>query len=161
MGFAENLAKQKKKVTSNNVYYEELESAALHGLVDAATKYDPKRGPFEVYARSRINGEMEDYLRALGTNWGVRSVDSALVIEENKPEYDTSHVIEAVMRLLPEKGQKMFRMYYLERMTMKDIGERLGISESMVSWQIRQYRNLLQKQKDRIIDLAAQISECS
>lgn len=160
MRFAENLAKQKKQVTSKNIYYEDLEAAALHGLVDAATKYDPKKGPFEVYARRRINGEMEDYLRDLGYNWGVRSVDPALVIEDRKPEYNIYHIVEAAMRLLPEKGQQMFRMYYFEHMTMKQIGERLKISESMVSWQFRQYRNLLQKQKDRIIDLADQISEC-
>ncbi len=45
---------------------DEMTSAAYFGLVDAACKYKPTKGEFEGYAKFRIVGEIQDYLRGLG-----------------------------------------------------------------------------------------------
>ena len=56
-----------------NISQEELVSAGLVGLMDAVTKFDPKRNvKFKTYANYRIRGAMWDELRAL--DWAPRSI---------------------------------------------------------------------------------------
>ena len=48
-----------------SVEVDDLISAGTLGLLDAATRFDERRGvPFEAYARTRINGAIRDSLRA-------------------------------------------------------------------------------------------------
>ena len=66
MPLADNLAKKKSQSVPKSISLDELKSAAYMGLVDAASKFDDKKGvPFSCYARIRISGEMKDYLRSL------------------------------------------------------------------------------------------------
>lgn len=55
--------------TPKCVQFEELQSAAYLGLVNAAQKYKEDK-PFKPYASFRIYGEIKDYLRSL--SWGSR-----------------------------------------------------------------------------------------
>lgn len=56
-----------------NVELDDLKSAGVIGLIDAAEKYDPERSAnFKSYAEIRIRGAMVDELRAL--DWVPRSV---------------------------------------------------------------------------------------
>lgn len=58
-----------------HVRRDELVSAGLLGLAQAAHAWDPERGvPFEHYARRRITGALLDELR--GRDWAARSVRS-------------------------------------------------------------------------------------
>jgi len=71
MFLAQKIAKSKKKKISC-VSYEELESAAYLGLVEAANLYDSKENDcFAAYAVFRIIGAVQDYLREL--SWGSRA----------------------------------------------------------------------------------------
>jgi RNA polymerase sigma factor for flagellar operon FliA len=46
-------------------YFDELRSAALYGLVEAAERYDPKRGgAFLAFAQLRVRGAIIDYIRS-------------------------------------------------------------------------------------------------
>jgi RNA polymerase sigma factor for flagellar operon FliA len=46
-------------------YFDELRSAALYGLVEAAERYDPKRGgAFFAFAQLRVRGAIIDYMRS-------------------------------------------------------------------------------------------------
>lgn len=66
-----NTAAANKKRFLSNVYYEDLQSAAYLGLVEAANKFDDQKNDcFQVFALWRINGAIKDYLREL--NWGSR-----------------------------------------------------------------------------------------
>ena len=156
---AETLAKKKKRAVNKTVYYEELESAALSGLVDAASRYESAKGPFSSYAARRINGEMEDYIRDL--SWSryvpvkLSSIDDALSIpDEQDSSIDTDKIVSAMMDLLPTNGRQMFKWYYQDKLTLRQIGERLGISESMVSLHMKRYRDSLRKRRDEILALA-------
>lgn len=52
---------------------ESLLQSGMVGLLDAARRYEPRRGiPFGAYARHRIYGEIQDYLRTLDV--GSRSI---------------------------------------------------------------------------------------
>ena len=67
---ARKIAQQKKRQLFS-IYYDELESAAYFGLVDAAHKYNPRKNDnFVFYAKIRILGAIQDYLREL--QWGSR-----------------------------------------------------------------------------------------
>ncbi len=56
-----------------NVELDDLKSAGVIGLIDAAEKYDPEKSAnFKSYAEIRIRGSMVDELRAL--DWVPRSV---------------------------------------------------------------------------------------
>ncbi len=46
-----------------HMFREDIFSAASEGLVRAAGDYVPERGPFRAFARPRIHGAIQDYLR--------------------------------------------------------------------------------------------------
>jgi DNA-directed RNA polymerase specialized sigma subunit len=68
---AKRMARQKNRCIPH-ISYDELESAAYFGLVDAAVKYNSEKNDnFSNYASVRIAGAMSDYLREL--QWGSRA----------------------------------------------------------------------------------------
>ena len=68
--FANRVALSKKRFLSH-IHYEDLQSAAYFGLVQAANKYDFKKNDcFQALAFCRIKGAVQDYLREI--NWGSR-----------------------------------------------------------------------------------------
>lgn len=64
MFFAKSIARKKhRKIRYLDL--DELVCAAYMGLVDAVSKYSHSKGEFFAYAKIRINGEIQDYLRSL------------------------------------------------------------------------------------------------
>lgn len=61
---ARKIAAYQYKKTPKCVSFDELESAAYYGLVDAANRYNGITS-FDNYASRRIFGEIKDYLRSL------------------------------------------------------------------------------------------------
>ncbi|MFP4650534.1 MAG: FliA/WhiG family RNA polymerase sigma factor, partial [Desulfobacterales bacterium] len=56
-----------------SVSVDELKSAAMHGLMEAATRFDPSRGVmFKTFAEPRIRGAVRDELRKM--DWFSRSM---------------------------------------------------------------------------------------
>jgi RNA polymerase sigma factor for flagellar operon FliA len=70
INLANKMASSKKRLLSH-VHYEDLQSAAYLGLVEAANNFDNNKNVcFEIFATWRIKGAIKDYLREI--NWGTR-----------------------------------------------------------------------------------------
>lgn len=73
LGLVKALALRLARRVPAQVEVNELVSAGVIGLVDAATRYEPSLGvPFDAFARRRVHGAMLDSLR--GLDWAPRSV---------------------------------------------------------------------------------------
>lgn len=160
---AEDLARHRSRSVSSTVQYDELLSAAYLGLIDAAERFEERlaneksSNPFKTYARQRINGEMNDYLRSC--HWGTRTnplrmmsieqsayrqrydVDRNSTIAEKVCNNDidiidllnSKELFDKIVRCLPKREQYIFRLRYLYDLTMKQVADTLNISESRVS----------------------------
>lgn len=188
LSLAENLAKIRHRTVNPCVQYDELLSAAYAGLIDAAGRYNEAKVnelakfPFVAYARSRIVGEMNDYLRSC--NWGsrqnpqkVRSLDRVIYRSDQgqgRPVYigdllydadddvvdtvNSDELFEKIIKGLPKMVKSVFRLRYLYNLTMKQVAEKLDISESRVSQIISQHsiylRSALNSKKEELWDEA-------
>lgn len=182
---------------------EDLVSVGVIGLMDAMTKYDPRReANFKTYAEFRIRGAMLDEIRSM--DWVPRSVherigllqrtEAGIMRKQGRPPtdeelaralglsveeladfvahaqgavvmslddlgvqdsdgdkivrmlVDTQHpdplslvltqrvraALEEAIEGLPEKERLVLTLYYVEELTMKEIGTVLSITESRV-----------------------------
>jgi RNA polymerase sigma factor for flagellar operon FliA len=151
------LACEKKKSMPRKVDFEDLKSAAYFGLVDAAQKYNPSKSSFGTYARFRIAGEIQDFIRESyrdNLRYGV-SLDQpdengncmAENIADESQETDVEF-FEDVAKKLNDLDKSILKMYYVDEMSMKEIGCEVGVSESRVS-------QLLKRTRDRIRNAVA------
>jgi RNA polymerase sigma factor (sigma-70 family) len=158
LSLAERIAASKKKKVPRSVHFEDLQAAAYMGLVDAAGKYDKSlNNSFEHYAHPRISGAIQDYLRECG--WGPKNRrTSAISIDapqadgqcmankiENRVEKTPCDIFEKMTKRISSVARDAMRMYYVEDMTMKDIGVRLGLTESRVSQIVKQGKTEVQE----------------
>jgi DNA-directed RNA polymerase specialized sigma subunit len=81
---------------------DDLEQIAMLGILQAARRYTPQRGPFRPFARTYANGEVYHYLR-----------DKGFLIK-----------VPASWRELHARGQKLLR----HGIAAQDVPGRLGIS---------------------------------
>ena len=141
-----------------SVSEDELFSAGMYGLMRAARSYDPSRGAgFKTYAYHRIRGAILDDLRRL--DFLPRSLrDRARTNGEDAPsmvaiptdedgheslaarpaaavseQEDMHEVLHREIDNLPDKMRIVMALYYREGVKMRDIGEKLGLTESRVS----------------------------
>ncbi len=141
-----------------SVSEEELFSAGMYGLMRAARSYDPTRGAgFKTYAYHRIRGAILDDLRRLDflprsmrdrarkTGEEVPSVVSiptdedgheclaARPIEAASERADLHEVLQEQIDKLPDKMRIVMSLYYRDGLIMREIGEKLHLTESRVS----------------------------
>lgn len=131
MPLACKMAKIKSLSAPPSVSFEELKSAAYMGLVDAALKFDPNRGSaFSSYARTRIDGEMKDFMRR--SLFGSRT--RPIMDGEDFPEMrDEVPRLDLDLSCLSPRETKILGLYYIDRKAMKEIGVSEGVGESRVS----------------------------
>ena len=146
MPLAVKMARIKSKSVPPSVSFEELESAAYMGLVDAASRFDPEMGfAFSSYARMRIEGEMRDYMR--GNHRPARFImDGEDFAEEAR---DECSVLEQCSAHLDDREVKILSLYYIENRPMKEIGFSEGVSESRVSQILNSCRKKLRRRMPR------------
>lgn len=141
MALASKLARIKSLSAPSCISFDELQSAAYMGLVDAASKFDPDRGcPFSSYARMRIDGEMKDYMRGSLVGARVRFMSDG----EDFPAL-SSIAPDVDMSCLDDKEAKIVRLYYFDSKAMKEIGFSEGVSESRVSQILNSCRKKLER----------------
>lgn len=170
---ANKLAYKKKKTLPSFVDIEELKSAAYMGLVEAASRYNPNLGvQFSTFAYPRVFGAIQDYLREMG--WGKRnepvrafSLDATIETDdgkcsqgdllEAKEEHNGDEFMEVITLTLDNQAEQVLRYYFIDECSMKEVGEKFGVSESRVSQLIKQYKDRIRNDWDEqeLRDLAA------
>lgn len=149
MAFANKLAHERKRILPRCIDFEELQSAAYLGLVQAANRYRPELGAFTTYAWYRVMGAIDDYLRSLG-RFG-QSLDQETEgggcrkdLVQAKDEPQTVEVIEFLTHALDdERADKIIDLYFVQNYSMKEIAVKFGVSESRVSQLIAGYRETI------------------
>lgn len=154
MPLANKLAYKTKKTMPKFIGIDELRSAAYLGLVEAASRYNPDLGvAFSTFAYRRIFGAIYDYLRELGClkttvlSLDLPSADGCTINDSlaAKEEKKTEEFTEVISLSLGEQAAEILGEYFIRSETMKDIGKRLGVTESRVSQLIRLYKQKLQE----------------
>ncbi len=159
--YIEKVARRLARRLPAHVEIDDLVSAGVIGLMEAADRYDPKRADrFEAFAEFRIRGAMLDDLRARDTlsrdmrrlsnelRSATRKLESELGRTPDQSELASTlglNVDELYRRQqklsgssvvgiddLPEKMQQVLSLYYCENMNLKEIGQVLGVTESRV-----------------------------
>lgn len=171
--WANKLANQKKRSLPKFIDLEEIKSAAYMGLVEAASRYKPELGiEFTTFSYPRIWGAIHDYLREQG--WMKRgdyqqviSLDAPSAESEDctlrdtieaKSEGDTEECFEVITLNLDDQAKAVLRYYFIDEYSMKEVGDKFGVSESRISQLIKQYKTKIKSswQEDRLrLELAA------
>lgn len=153
---ANKLASQKKKTLPRFIDFEDLRSAAYLGLVEAANRFNPNIGIcFSTFAYSRINGAMIDYLRNQG--WLKRgsacfivSLDSKTsddscnfgdTIEAKKEVKNQDEILETILFKLEDQAKSVLKHYFIDQLSMKEVGQKIGVTEGRVSQLIKKYKD--------------------
>jgi RNA polymerase sigma factor for flagellar operon FliA len=137
---------------------DELYAAGMYGLMHAARSYDQGRGAgFKTYAYHRIRGAILDELRRM--DFLPRSLrDKARAKGEEAPSVvaiptdedgheslasergespsearDLGETLQRAIDELPDKMRVVMVLYYREDLKMREIGDRLALTESRVS----------------------------
>jgi len=143
---------------------EDIRSAASYGLIRAVENFDHRRGTrFETYCATRVKGAILDELRA--RDWVPRMIRESnfvsmftfsrceeeaqrgdaeernLIYEDRQSEAPFERIFlkdlsDHLMAMLTHREKMVILLYYVEDLSMKEIGKILNISESRVS-QIR------------------------
>jgi RNA polymerase sigma factor (sigma-70 family) len=170
---ANKLAYQKKKTLPNFVDIEELKSAAYMGLCEAASRFNEDyKVAFSTFAYPRIFGAIHDYLREQG--WGKKtqpknalSLDSRCDEDEEhsfkdmleaKVERNDDEFLEVISQDLDDQAKDVLGYYFIDEYSMKEIGEKFGVSESRISQLIKRYKKQISSKwskEDLELELAA------
>ena len=132
----------------------QLETAALLGLWQACNKFEAGRGwKFVTFARGRIRGEVYDEVRR--SDFLPKSHRAESTAPEAVPLQDfmTSHLdkvydkgfaqadlkrdVELLLSRVSKRQRQVLTMYYFENLSLKEIGKRIGVSESRVCQLLR------------------------
>lgn len=153
---ANKLAFQKKKSLPRFIDIEDLRSAAYLGLVEAANRYKPETGVcFSTFAYPRINGAIIDYLRDQG--WVKRgktchivSLDAPVANNEacvlgdtilaKEEVTDQEEVLEVISLNLDNQSKSVLKHYFIDELSMKEVGEKFGVTEGRISQLIKEYK---------------------
>ena len=170
---ANKLAFQKKKSLPRFIDIEDLRSAAYLGLVEAANRYNPELGVcFSTFAYPRINGAIIDHLREFGwiRNGDIRiiSLEAPLAdsqacvlgdtIEAKEDETNSEEILEVISLNLDKQAKSVMKDYFIDDLSMKEVGEKFGITEGRISQLIKQYKERIRDawtEEDLSAELAA------
>lgn len=150
---ARNLSRRVRAVWTPVTDEDDLASAAFLGLIDAVDRFEPGRGvPFEAYASLRIRGAMIDELRRTGERSrhataeeqprtvsldgllesdhgdGLMATDQGF--DEGFEREDLRWRVQGALETLPPRQRELLARYYADSLTLREAGQRMGISEA-------------------------------
>lgn len=146
-------------ITRNSILWNELESAAMYGLADAAIKFDSECGKsFYPLMRIRVIGEIRRCMRREMQQGDIGIVNlpdenERVDMEEYKPDDIASppleHEIlireqlrifkEALTKLVPSRRHRQIILKFIEGWEMPELGRKYGISKQAVDDVLKRY----------------------
>ena len=133
LALAQKIAKNRKKKLFS-ISYEELESAAYFGLVQAANSYNKnKNSCFQAYAICRISGAIKDYLREYCYGSRSKKLKRTLLLEEEFTDQNIDITFDEIIASLPTLNKTILKLYYEESYKIREIAEQFEVHESRIS----------------------------
>jgi RNA polymerase sigma factor (sigma-70 family) len=145
---AKKLARSRQRKILN-IEYDELESAAFLGLVEAAENYQGVEAEhFPSYAIYRILGAIQDYLREL--MWGsknnrLKKQPLKEYPSQNSDYQDNNEIFDKIISVLPIKNQTVLKKYYIDCDRISEIATVVGVHESRISQILSEARSILKE----------------
>lgn len=150
---AHKLASNVRKSLPKGLQIDDVMSAAYFGLVDAANKFEVDRNiKFGTYAKFRISGEIKDCIRdfcrtqkrfsSCYDDKGNCLFDSLAIATEEK--FDK--IEEGFLNQLNDRQKKIFNFYFNEHLSLKEIGQKMDVSESRVSQIMKEIKAILNQE---------------
>lgn len=130
--FARKLARKSQK-KYNFVSFDELQSAAYMGLVQAANSYNPEKNmSFQFFAMKRIFGSIKDYIKELCFFKNSKRVDlkDDIVTESKEESSDFFNIIGNCLN--KSEKQVVYRYYFIGDNT-REIALFLNLHQSRIS----------------------------
>ncbi|HZR80383.1 MAG TPA: sigma-70 family RNA polymerase sigma factor [Candidatus Binatia bacterium] len=119
-----------------SVSRDDLISWGLAGLIDAHRRYDPAKLPFVSYASWRVRGAMIDGVRESqrGQHELAENVD-VLDPEWRDPADEAARrelgaIARRALATLPAKERQALLLIYFGDLSLREAGERMGLSEA-------------------------------
>ena len=128
-----------------------MDRTPSHPEVAEVLEIDPQqlwRWKWDVARSRRVS--LEDLLGSPSADAAGREPGASMEVEERLALESELQWLRAELASLPERDREIIRLYDLEGWTLRDIGERLGVSESRVS-QLR--TRALCRLRERMCDL--------
>jgi RNA polymerase sigma factor (sigma-70 family) len=125
----------------------DIVQAGYVGLLLAASRYDPTRGPFRRYASARVIGAMRDAMQVARRSWCTESLDAdsdegtwhELIADRSTHDVCEAAMLaldwqrcEQAMRRLPARSRLVLDAYYWHGWTLREIAVALGMHQSRV-----------------------------
>lgn len=153
-------AEHTRRSASRGIIAEDIQSAALEGLVRAAESFDPSRGvPFTAYAHQRVRGAVLDFLRewdhisrhfratakALDVDLPLAPLSLDQLAEDAGNQVPDRNACDALLKaereqviahletsaaVLSQRLRTVLFLYYSEGKKLVEIGASLGVTES-------------------------------
>lgn len=146
MTYARKIAYSRKRALPRHIDVDELLSAAYLGLTEAASRFESERNVcFKTYSFRRIKGAIDDYLRSIGYSISLDTVDadtglSNAELVPAKPVTNHENNFEVVERVVGRAGSEMLKLYFVDNCDLKEIGSKIGVSESRVCQLFTKYK---------------------
>ncbi|MGN1029745.1 MAG: sigma-70 family RNA polymerase sigma factor [Bacilli bacterium] len=154
LGLAKAIAFNFYKILKSKYTYEEIESTAYLGLIEAAKKFDESKGfKFSTYATHHVVGRIKRMYRddkwynlKRGVKHDMKSLNFVIDPEHNTEMQDilkdeinieedvvNELTVKKLLASLNEKDKKIIYLYFYEQLSQQEISEIVNIHQASVS----------------------------
>jgi RNA polymerase sigma factor (sigma-70 family) len=134
------------------VSYEDIFLEGVYGLIKAIDKYKPQKGSFSTYATIWIKQSIRRFLQKEKAQLKGRgylpvqedeeeqmTLEDMPAEEEELPSSDLENLKRKIEYApIPQRSKDILRMYFLEGYSLREIGEKIGLSKERVRQLIKE-----------------------
>ncbi|MBC7327491.1 sigma-70 family RNA polymerase sigma factor [bacterium] len=135
------------------VTYDDIFLEGVYGLLKAIDKYKPQKGSFSTYATIWIKQSIRRFLQKEKAQLKGRGYlptqeedDEQMTLEDiqpeeapAQPEVDLDNLEQKIKYAdIPQRSKDILRMYFLEGLSLREIGEKIGLSKERVRQLIKE-----------------------